>query len=105
MRTSARKFVTTTAASAILAGGLLGLSTTSASARPDCDDSYQRQYTEISSTWYKVVASGTIDNRSSAASTRESVRSEVTTSLKGSVSVRSGPRSSWLWRRSTTSSA
>ncbi|MFJ2610221.1 hypothetical protein ACIQOU_29865 [Streptomyces sp. NPDC091279] len=86
MQTSARKFVTATAASAILAGGLMGLSATPASATQDCDNVYKRKYTEISSTWHKVVASGTIDNRRSSASVRESVSAKVAASLKGSVS-------------------
>lgn len=86
VRNSARKFITATAASAVLAGGLVGVSAGTASARPDCDDSYKRKYTEISSTWHKVVASGTIDNRGSDASVRETVQAEMSASLKGSIS-------------------
>ncbi|MBO7935047.1 MULTISPECIES: hypothetical protein [Streptomyces] len=86
MRTSTRKFVTATAASAVFAGGLMGLSASPAAAHPDCDDVYKRKYTEISSTWHKVVASGTIDNRRSSASVRESISAEISASLKGTVS-------------------
>lgn len=86
MRTSAHKLVAATAASAILSGGLIGLSATPASAHPDCDDVYKRKYSEMSSRWYKVVASGTIDNRRSSASQRESISAELSASLKGSVS-------------------
>ncbi|MFJ6985258.1 MULTISPECIES: hypothetical protein [unclassified Streptomyces] len=85
MRTSARKLITAGAASAVLAGGLMGMSAAPASATPDCDDVYKRKYTELSSGWYKVVASGTIDNRRSSASVRESVSAEIGASLKGSV--------------------
>jgi hypothetical protein len=86
VRTPARKFVTATTASALLAGCLTVMAAGPASAGEDCDDSYTRKYTEISSTWHKVVASGTIDNRRSDASVRESVSAEISASLKGSVS-------------------
>ncbi|MGA5100815.1 hypothetical protein ACPCAC_26050 [Streptomyces lavendulocolor] len=85
MRTSARKFVTATTTSAVLAGCLTVLAAGPASAGEDCDDSYHRKYTETSSTWHKVVASGTINNRHSDASVRESVSAEISASLKGSV--------------------
>ncbi|MFC4608967.1 hypothetical protein [Streptomyces maoxianensis] len=85
MRSRARKFITATTASAVLAGCLTVLAAAPASAGEDCDDSYHRKYTEISSSWHKVVASGTIDNRHSSASVRESVSAELSASLKGSV--------------------
>ncbi|KND26542.1 hypothetical protein [Streptomyces acidiscabies] len=85
MRTSTRKFITAGAASAVLAGSLMALSASPASARPDCDNVYKRKYTEVSSTWHSVVASGTIDNRSSSASVRESISAKVGASLKASV--------------------
>ncbi|GLV85790.1 hypothetical protein Slala03_54790 [Streptomyces lavendulae subsp. lavendulae] len=59
MATSVRKFVTATAASAVFAGGLLGISATPASAGEDCDDVYKRKYTEISSQWHKGRGSST----------------------------------------------
>ncbi|MFE9220526.1 hypothetical protein [Streptomyces lavendulae] len=85
MATSVRKFVTATAASAVFAGGLLGISATPASAGEDCDDVYKRKYTEISSQWHKVVASGVIDNRRSDAAVRQSIAAGSSASLKGSV--------------------
>lgn len=86
MGTSVRKFVTAATASAVFAGGLIGLSATPASAGEVCDDVYKRKYTEISSTWYKVVASGVVDNRRGDASVRETVTAGMDASLKGSVS-------------------
>ncbi|MFJ4316989.1 hypothetical protein ACIP46_17170 [Streptomyces lavendulae] len=85
MATSVRKFVTATAASAVFAGGLLGISATPASAGEDCDDVYKRKYTEISSQWHKVVASGVIDNRRSDAAVRQSIAAGSSAGLKGGV--------------------
>ncbi|QES55340.1 hypothetical protein DEJ51_15025 [Streptomyces venezuelae] len=85
MGTYVRKFVTAATASAVLTGGLIGLSAAPASAAEVCDDVYKRKYTEISSTWHKVVASGVIDNRRGDASVRESVSAGISASLKGSV--------------------
>ncbi|MGW7364328.1 hypothetical protein ACWGI8_13085 [Streptomyces sp. NPDC054841] len=57
-----------------------------ASAGEICDNSYVRKYTPISANWHKVVASGTIDNRGSSASVRETVSAEIGAELKASVS-------------------
>ncbi|WP_332757305.1 hypothetical protein [Streptomyces sp. MT206] len=85
MGTSVRKFVTATTASAVFAGGLIGLSATPASAGEVCDDAYKRKYTEISSQWHKVVASGVVDNRRGDASVRESITADISASLKGGI--------------------
>ncbi|MET9518738.1 hypothetical protein [Streptomyces sp. NPDC002994] len=85
MHTSARTFVTAATASAVLGTCLVGLAATPASAAEVCENQYKRKYTEISSDWHKIVASGTIDNRRSSASVRQSVSAEVAASLKGSV--------------------
>ncbi|GAA1560740.1 MULTISPECIES: hypothetical protein [Streptomyces] len=86
MGTRVRTVMASTTASVVFAGGLIGLSATPASAAEICDNVYKRKYTEISSTWHKVVASGVIDNRRSAATTRESIAGQVSASLTGSVS-------------------
>ncbi|EGX60354.1 hypothetical protein SZN_08399 [Streptomyces zinciresistens K42] len=86
MRSSARKFTAVAAASAVLAGVLTGLTAEAASARPDCADISRRTYTEMASSWYKVVASGTIDNRDSPALVRDSAVAAEGARLKGEVS-------------------
>ncbi|MET9518747.1 hypothetical protein [Streptomyces sp. NPDC002994] len=85
MRTSARTFTTLATASAVLGTCLMGLAAAPASAAEVCDNQYKRKYTEISSTWHTIVAQGTVDNRDSSASVRQSVSAEISASLKGSV--------------------